>query len=642
MTQRIKITKRLDIPLASAPEQSDETGHSLRFAESIPKLHFQKHIGLIASCLTVLMLALGWSAFNLAQAATPQPSLKQVIEEDVPEGEAAKSEAAKKKPPKAPVDRLGRDTPHGSALGYLKSGREGDYERAAKYLDLRRLPITIHSVDATELARQLKIVLDRTLWVDMSLLSEDPKGHAEDGLPSHRDYVGSVELGERKVDILLQRVRLDDGTYVWLIANATVRHIPELYATYGYGPIGEKLSQTLPDFELLGLQIWQWVMVIGLFIISYLVAFLPTWLIGILIRRSKLALAIPLAAFVCGPVRLFVTVLVVRHWVDDIHLSITAGALMRGQTLLIIVATWAAIHIVYLIKEYWKQHLINIDRKHATVLLRPVATAIQVIVVIAAVLVWLDNIGFSVTTLLTGLGIGGIAVALAAQKPIENLIGAITLYMATPIRVGDFCRFGDKLGTVEEIGLRLTRIRTLDKTVITVPNGAFSEMHLENFSGRERFRFAPTLRLRYGTTPDQIRCILVELQRLLRSHPKVDPPPARASFRELGIDAIEIEIRTYIKASGYGEFVGVKQDLYLQIMDIVKAAGSDFAMPSQNLYLGRTPPLDEEAAQAAKSQVADWMEKEEMPLPNLAEEEIEEIKDTLQYPPGVKSKEESD
>jgi len=134
----------------------------------------------------------------------------------------------------------------------------------------------------------------------------------------------------------------------------------------------------------------------------------------------------------------------------------------------------------------------------------------------------------------------------------------------------------------------------------------------------------------------------VELQRLLQSHPKVDPPPARASLRELGIDAIEIEIRTYIKASGYGEFVGVKQDLYLRIMDIVSEAGSGFAMPSQNLYLGRTPPLDEEAAQEAKSQVAEWMEKEEMPLPNLSEEEIEEIKDTLEYPPGVAPKSDSD
>jgi len=489
MAQRTRITKGLDIPVAGAPWQSAAIGHLIRNTGFQSKILFQNRIGLMACFLMVLMLALAWPATSLAE----QPSLKQVIEEDAPKGEGEKKAAAKKKPPTAPIDKLGRDTPRGSALGYLKAGREGDYERAAKYLDLRRLPKPLGSVDPTELARNLKIVLDRTLWVDLSLLSEDHKGHAEDSLPSHRDYVGSIEIGERKINILMQRVRQDDGTYVWLISNATVRHIPELYAEYGYGPIGERLSQILPDYDILGLQIWQWVMVIGLFIIGYLIVFLPTWLIGLFLRRSKFALATPLAAFVCGPVRLFITILLVRHWVEAIHLSVTARALMRGQTLLIIVATWAAIHVVHLIREYWSRHLINVDREHATVLLRPAATAVQAIIVLGAILVWLDNIGFSVTTLLTGLGIGGIAVALAAQKPIENLIGAITLYMATPVRVGDFVRFGDKFGTVEEIGLRLTRIRTLDKTVITVPNGAFSEMHLENFAGRERFRFAPTV-----------------------------------------------------------------------------------------------------------------------------------------------------
>lgn len=603
---------------------------------------FLSRFTLMVCCLMLLLLAPAWSVSSLAQAATEEPTLKQVIEEDAPESGDGKQEAAKKKPPTAPIDEHGRDTPRSSALGYLKAGREGDYELAAKFLDLRRLPKNLESADKTELARHLKIVLDRTLWVDLSLLSEDPKGHADDGLPAHRDYVGSIKIDDRKVDILLQRIRRDDGKYIWLISNATVRHIPELYAEYGYGPIGEKLSQMLPDFDFLGLQVWQWVMLFGLFVVAYLIAFLPTWFIGMLFRRSSLTLATPLAAFVTGPVRLLITILLVRSWIDFIHPSITARAIMSGKTLPIIITTWAALHVVHLITEYWRQHLTNVGREHATVLLRPAATAIQVIVVMIAVLVWLDNIGFEVTTLLTGLGIGGIAVALAAQKPIENLIGAITLYMATPVRVGDFCRFGDKVGTIEEIGLRLTRIRTLDKTVITVPNGAFSEMHLENFAGRERFRFAPKIRLRYGTTPDQIRCILVELQRLLHAHPKVDPPPARAAFRGFGIDALDIDILTYIKASNYGEFVAVSQDLYLRIMDIVSAAGSDFAIPSQNLYLGRTQPLNDEAAQAAKSQVAQWMEKEEMPLPNLTEEEIEEIKDNLQYPPGVKPKEEFD
>lgn len=596
--------------------------------------------GLMVSCVMMFVLAL--PALSLAQTGGEQPTMKQVLGKDAPAGEDAEQTAVKKKPLTAPTDELGRETPRSTALGFLNAGRERDYERAAEYLDLHRLPKHLEPIDATEFARHLKVVLDRTLWVDLSLLSDDPKGHADDGLPNHRDYVGSIAADGRKIDILLQRIRISDGTYIWKFSNATVRHIPDLYAEHGFGHIGETLTQILPDFDILGLQIWQWVMLIGLFIIAYLVAFLPTWLIGILLRRSTLTQATPLAAFVTRPMRLLIAVLLLRSWIDVIHPSITTRAVMRGKTVLIIVATWAIVQIVRLIQEYWVRHLTRTGREHAIVLLRPAATAVKVIVIMIAILVWLDNIGFEITTLVAGLGIGGIAVALAAQKSMENLIGAITLYMAAPVRVGDFCRFGDKLGTVEEIGLRSTHIRTLDQTVVKIPNGDFAAMQLENFAERERYRFAPRIRLRYGTTPDQIRCILVELQRLLVAHPKVEPPPARARFVGFGEHSLDIDIFTYIKASDYSDFLEVSEDLNLRIMDIVRAAGSEYAIPEQNLHLGRMQQPDEASAQAAKLQVAQWRENDDLPLPNLSKEEIEQLKGTLQYPPGCAPKSDSD
>jgi len=124
------------------------------------------------------------------------------------------------------------------------------------------------------------------------------------------------------------------------------------------------------------------------------------------------------------------------------------------------------------------------------------------VVIIIAVVVWLDNVGFQVTTLLAGLGLGGLALALGLQKTIENVVGAITLYSAQPVRIGDFGQFGNTMGTVEEISLRATQVRTLDRTIVSVPNAEFSALHINNFSKRDKIWYHHKIRLRYDTTPD--------------------------------------------------------------------------------------------------------------------------------------------
>ena len=238
--------------------------------------------------------------------------------------------------------------------------------------------------------------------------------------------------------------------------------------------------------------------------------------------------------------------------------------------------------------------------------LRNVAT---VIVITIALIVWLDNIGFNVTTLLAGLGVGGIALALALQKSIENLIGAVTLYISKPVRVGDFCKFGEVLGTIEEIGFRSTRIRTLDHTIVSVPNAEFANLHLNNFSKREKIWYHPRISLRYETTPDQIRYILSEIRKLLTSHPKVLSDPARVRFTNFGAYSLDLDIFAYIDATQYGEYLKISEDLNLQIIDILAQAGSSFAFPSQTTYIESGQGLDEELTRSAEAQVREWREK---------------------------------
>jgi MscS family membrane protein len=222
-------------------------------------------------------------------------------------------------------------------------------------------------------------------------------------------------------------------------------------------------------------------------------------------------------------------------------------------------------------------------------------------------------------------------VALAAQKTLENFIGSITLYADQPVRVGEVCRFGGTLGTVEEVGLRSTRVRTPDRTVVSIPNGEFSNLAIENLARRDRFWYHPTLGLRYETSPDQIRYVLVEVRRLLYGHPKVDSASARIRFAGFGSSSLDLEVFSYVTVTNLVEYLEVSEDLNLRIMDIVAEAGSSFAFPSQTTYLEQGSGLDPGRTRTAESRVQAWRAQGELYLPRLPPEKIAEIDNTLPY-----------
>jgi MscS family membrane protein len=326
-------------------------------------------------------------------------------------------------------------------------------------------------------------------------------------------------------------------------------------------------------------------------------------------------------------------VLIIRARLDLIHPTVAVQAMIRGKTFLIIAIAWTIMRLLDIVVDRLTHRFRRRGQKGATVLLRPLCNAAKVLVLVIAAVVWLDNIGFKVTTVLAGLGVGGLALALAARSSIENVIGAITLYLSRPVRVGDFCRFGDTVGTVAEIGLRSTRIRTLDRTVISVPNAVFARLHLENLAVRDKIRYHPRIRLRYETTPDQIRFILVEVRKLLYAHPKVLADSARIRFTGFGEHSLDLEIFSYIDVRQYPKFLEVAEDLNLRIMDVIAKAGSSLAVPSQTTYLERGKGLNEELARKAEAQVKKWRKKDELYLPSFPKEKIEELQGSLDYPP---------
>jgi MscS family membrane protein len=189
--------------------------------------------------------------------------------------------------------------------------------------------------------------------------------------------------------------------------------------------------------------------------------------------------------------------------------------------------------------------------------------------------------GYNTSTILAGVGVGGLAIALAAQKTIENLFGGISVIGDRPVLVGDFCRFGDRVGTVSHIGLRSTRIRTPDRTIISIPNGQFSAMELENFSARDKIWFHPTLSLRRDTSAEQLQKVLSSVEGILKGHPKVETGALPVRFVGVGTYSLNVEVFAYVKTSDYDEFLAVQQELLIKLLQAVERAGTALAVPVQ-------------------------------------------------------------
>lgn len=528
-----------------------------------------------------------------------------------------------------------RATPRDALLGYLEACRDGNFARAAEFLDLSGVPSDERAERGPQLARKLKVVLDQKLWVDVDAVSDEPSGDLEDGM-EERDVIGVIETATGRAEVALDRLDGENGPE-WHIARSTVSRTEALYDEFGLGRLGEVLPPVL--FSNVGdLQLWQ---LLGL-VLLVLVALALAWAAARVTERIALRMVARtetgfddrLLEAVTGP--LTAALLVIFFWLGSFSLRLAVpvqnviGSLAEVAVLLAV--TWVAIRLIDVAAHAFEERLTERGETTALTII-PIGRRIsKVFLVVIATLSGLQNFGYNVVGLIAGLGVVGLAVAFAAQKTIENFFGALSLLGDRPVRRGDFCRYGDKVGTVEDIGLRSTRIRSLDRTLVTIPNAEFSTIQLENFAARDRIRFFAMLGLRYETTADQMRHVLVKLKELLVGHPRVTPDPARIRLVGFGAYSLDLELFCYIDTSDWAEFLAIREDLMLRIMDVIEASGTGFAFPSQTLYLGRDDGLDAELARSAEDQVARWREARELCLPDLPEAKAQELERTLAYP----------
>ncbi len=530
------------------------------------------------------------------------------------------------------VDPYGRETPRGAVLGFVRAAQAGKWDRAAMYLQMTEAE---RKQRGEKIATEFQSILDQELTSSLESIPNRPEGVTDDGLPPDRERLKTVVLKRKEVDILLVRVPGETGDPIWLFAHETVRQIPAMYEELGAATVENHLPQGLVQQRLFGIPLWQWLASLLLFPVSaaagWIVARLltlpflrhatkaPGWFWQLRAWPLVTALAIGIHGFV---LRWLALPLLFRFYYRRLY----------GVAVVIALA-WIAYRIIdMLIDRFQRQSASrgsNVTDSVAVLGRR----VLKVIVFTAALLGVLAALGFDVSTALAGVGIGGIAIALAAQKTLENFVGGVTLLTDQALHVGDAVKIGTRVGTVEDVSLRSTRIRTLEGSLVAIPNGTLATQEIENFADRERFLFNPLVNLRYETTPDQMRWLLAEFRKLLYQHPKVEPDGARARFSALGAASLDVQFFARIRAADIAEFFAVQEELLLRIIDIVNASGSGFAFPSQTLYFARDTGLDAEKQAAAEKRVQQLREGKQLPFPDYPPAQREKMQGELPWPP---------
>jgi MscS family membrane protein len=495
--------------------------------------------------------------------------------------------AAKPASPPASKDPLNRDSPQSAVVSFLEAAHNRDFGRAWRYLDLRSVPEDQRLKDGTELARQLQTILDRDTQFDVGNLSRDPEGDPSDNLPPNRDRVDSFHVDGQTLDLDLERVTLRSGLSVWLFSPDSVERIPIIAQQTNNSVIERHLPLPLVNWQFIGTPLWRWIgmglLAFALAAFSKLLSRLALWLTEQFVKRLAPSWNPSLLTAFISPLRLLLAVSLFRAGMEWFEPS----ALMRlylGR-ILAMLFFWGLFWLCAVIIDVIVRHLrARLEAKHRAFsysVLPLSGRMVKILVLVMIVAAVLTEWGYNTTTLLTGLGIGGVALALASQKTIENLFGSVAVISDRPVSVGDFCKFGSSMGTVEDIGLRSTRIRTLDRTLVTVPNGSFSTMTLENFDRRDKQLFHVTLNLRRNTTPDQVRALLASITQLLKNNPKLESGELPVRFVGIGTYSLDVEIFIYVLTLDGDEFMKIQQDLFLSILDAVRAAGAALAVPTQ-------------------------------------------------------------
>ncbi|MBE8728194.1 mechanosensitive ion channel family protein [Flavobacterium hungaricum] len=548
------------------------------------------------------------------------------------------SKTTAEEPAKTPDDSLGRRTPQGTVNGFIKAIGDQNYLRASQYFVLSKRSYR-KTAERIRIAKTFQQLLDQGgNFSPSSIISNKELGRIDDDLSTGIDLVGSISTDKTAIPLYLENQSDDSQPAVWLFSAETIEAIMSADIKGEKTFLDRVLPNVLIEKKLGNVPIGHWAVVVIMTVVSYLLSRLLIFMFVFVIQKlwrkaaSEKGTAI-IEAFTL-PVQMYLTVILFVAFTQRMGISIVVR--QRFSIIIITIGILAFLILLWRMTDfvtmYTRSRMNRRGRISAISAILFLSRATKVAIVFIGIIALLGIIGVDVTAGLAALGIGGIALALGAQKTIENFVGSVSLIADQPLRVGDYCRVDDIKGTVESIGMRSTTIRTSARTIVTIPNGQLSASKIENFAHRDRFLFNPIFNFRMETTPDQMRYLLVELRSLLYAHPAVLNSPPIVRFTGITADAFKVEITAYIEAVNADISQEVQEDILLRMIDIIEKSGTALAYPSQTLHVSRDTPFSAEKAEAVAETVKKWKENNELQLPKFDPKRVEELKGTLKYP----------
>jgi MscS family membrane protein len=480
--------------------------------------------------------------------------------------------------------RVDPRSPRAAITDFLTLTRHGQFGAAARYLTTT----PAQASRSADLARRLKAVLNQNLAIDLELLSPLAAGDTiDDGLPPNIEQLATVRNGSG----VQQPVQLQRGTDpAWVFTPRTVERIDAWYNALPDHWLRDRMPVVFQQPGPFGVDRWQWVAIGVLLLLALLIG----WLAGRAtisiarraVRRTETTLDDRLLEHASAPLLALWSLFAFRGLVELAGLSIFAEHLVSliVRALSSAIATWLFVRATYVLERELPASQAG-QRSEIRSFAPLIGRVTRIFIIAIGAIAIVSQFGYSVAALLAGVGIGGIALAFAAQKTLEHPFGSLAIGLDQPIRIGDWVRIGETEGEVESIGLRSTRLRTLARTVVVFPNGRLAEMPMENFGVRDRVLLRTRIGLTYETSVAQVRRVRDEIERVLVEHPLVWPDKIIVRFKGFGESSLDIDVISWIVTTDFNIFRAAREEIFLKFMAIVRDAGCTFAYRTQTLHV---------------------------------------------------------
>ncbi|MGK7918933.1 MAG: mechanosensitive ion channel family protein [Trichodesmium sp.] len=526
------------------------------------------------------------------------------------------------------------------------------FKRAERCLNLSKIPSRLKQDKGLEATLMLKGIFDR---IEIPAYDDIPDSEIVSAKSKFSDEFSKWTIPNTEIDIVKVEEGVNEGEF--LFSPETVARIEEFYKKvealpYKPGANGgfykfyistpgslfpPKWLQIFPswlDVVYWDQTLWQWIGLVISLSIGFWVCYRSfhwNWQ-----RVSNLDRLSQTWELLIPPVITIVSVVGISYFLNE-------GINITGQMLLIIltileVIFWIVVGLtIFLFGNALAETIIASPkispRSLNASMIRTVCRLLSLTIGTTILILGIERVGISIVPLIAGVGIGGLAFALAARPTIENLIAGVILLADRPVKVGEYCRFGDEEGTILEIGLRSTRILSINGDLLSIPNSQFSELKLANKTRRDRILLRQTIGLRYETTSDQLRFVLTKFREMILAHPKLLEQGARVRLIRYNDYSRDVEIFVYVDTGKLPEFLAIQEDVLLRVDDIVESSGTGFAFPSQTNYISQDSGLEPERSRAAEAEVKLWRSKGSLPFPDLSTEQRDRLRDTLDFPP---------